>query len=461
MTRFRAAALLASLLAAAAGPAPGRRPEGAVEVWLTTGDQAAMLARQPELAMAATRYEAPLHIDVDEAAPFQEIDGFGASVTDPAIWTGLKGNVRDEAMRLLFDREAGIALSYLRVPVGNLGLEDKPPTYDDCPKGKTDPELRRFSIEGDRKWKIPLLKEAKRLNPDLHLIASPWSPPAWMKTGEDLGKGKLRPDCYAVYAGYLVRFLRAYAAEGLVFDAITPQNEPYYEPGWYLGMRMEPAEEAAFVKVLGPALKAAGLATRILVWDHNWDHPEYPIAVLDDPVARGWVAGTAFHGYGGRPEAMDAVRLAHPDKDVYFTEVTSGDWSTKWNENLKYMTAVWLIGNLRNGARSVLFWPLARATTKGDRGVVTVRPDGSGVDRNVEHAILGHASKFIRPGARRIGSQSYGAGSIVDVAIRNPGGSKVLIVLTWGGRQSFAVRDGGRSFRYDLAAESIATFVWN
>jgi glucosylceramidase len=452
VTGSLAAALLAAGLAAASA--------GTVQVWLTTGDRTALLAPQPDIPMAATRYEAELHVDVDEAALFQEIDGFGASVTDPAIWTALKGPVRDEAMRLLFDREAGIALSYLRVPVGNLGLDDNPPTYDDMPKGKSDPGLDRFSIKGDLKWKIPLIKEAKRLNPELHLIASPWSPPAWMKTGENLGKGRLKPECYAVYSRYLVRFLQAYAAEGLVFDTITPQNEPWYEPGWYLGMRMDPAEEAAFVKVLGPALRAARLSTRILVWDHNWDHPEYPIAVLDDSAAREWIAGTAFHGYGGDVAAMSQVRLAHPDKDLYFTEVTSGDWSTKWNENLKYMTAVWLVGSLRNWARSVLFWPLARQTTRGDRGVVTVRSDGSGVDRNVEYAILGHASKFLRSGARRIGSQTYGAGSIMDVAFRNPNGSKVLVALTWGGRKTFAVRDRDRSFVYDLPAESVATFVW-
>jgi glucosylceramidase len=242
--------------------------------------------------------------------------GFGASITDSsaAVLYRLDPAARTAAMVSLFSPKNGDSLDFLRQPIGASDFTDEPAyTYDDVPAGQTDYALRHFSVAHDRAQILPLLRQAARLNPDLRILGSPWSPPAWMKTNDSLVGGRLidSPAIYRAYAGYLLKFVLAYRAEGVRVDYLTIQNEPQNRtPSGYPGMDLPSWQEAKVIEQLGPMLRGAGLPTKILGYDHNWsEHPNdaantppdetadidhYPQELLASPAAR-WVAGTAYH----------------------------------------------------------------------------------------------------------------------------------------------------------------------
>lgn len=447
----------------------------AVKVWVTTGDQRLLLAPQADGSFAsdANNGGATYTIDVDETQQFQEVAGFGAALTDSSAWLlsrRLTATARTTAMAKLFDPVAGIGLSYLRLPMGATDFALSDYTYHDLPAGVVDPTLTRFSIQHDRAYILPVLKQAMGLNPKLRVMASPWSAPAWMKTSNSLFYGSLRRDAYPAYAAYLTKFLQAYKQEGVPIDTLTLQNEPHFESWSYPSMRVSAADAAALVKDhVGPALANSGTGTKLLIWDHNWDEPQYPIAVLNDPGANRYVAGSGFHCYAGGVAAQSQVRQAHPTKDIYLTECSGGGWMTDFGTNMRWTASNLIIGGMRHWAKTVLLWNLALDTRSGPqnggctncRGVVTVRSFSS-VAYNVEYYVLGHASKFVVPGARRIGSTSFNPGRVESVAFRNPDGSKVLIVLNgaWGGSEQVKIRWAGQSFKYTLPAGTLATFTW-
>ncbi|MCW5851925.1 MAG: glycosyl hydrolase [Anaerolineae bacterium] len=449
---------------------------GQVAVWLTTGDRRHLLEPQPPLRFEPGLSRTPAHIILDVTRIDQAVEGFGAALTDSAAWlltTYLTPDARERALQTLFSPTGGIGLSYLRVPIGASDFALRHYTYDDMPPGQRDPELRHFSIAHDEVYILPILRRARAINPHLKLMASPWSPPGWMKRrwlpGNPLYGGRLRRDCYDSYARYLVAFARAYAAAGAPIDALTVQNEPDYASFSYPSMRMRADEQAEFIREhLGPALARAELDIKIIIWDHNWNNPRYPIAILNDPRAKRYVAGTAFHGYSfpPRPEAQSLVRAAHPDRDIYFTECT-GVIGSDFARDLRWMLRYLVIGTTRHGARAVVLWNLALDehgnphTGAGGqcRGVVTVTANGE-VERNVEYYVLGHASRFIAPGARRIAAASTSA-QIETVAFHNPDGTTALMALNDGDRPcAMTVHWGAEAFQYGLEAGGVATFTW-
>ncbi len=234
-------------------------------------------------------------IAVNPAVTYQEIDGFGASLTDSSAWLiheFLTASERQAVLTDLFDPEEGIGLRYLRQPMGSSDLRLKDYSYDDLPAGVTsDYSLAYFSIAYEEPYIIPTLQEILSINPNVKIMGSPWSPPVWMKTSGHIGGGRLKDDVYSTYANYFVRFVQAYEAHGIPIDAVTLQNEPYYEPWSYPGCRMEPADQIKLVKVMGPAFQQNQIAAKILIWDHNWDNPNYPLTVLSDATARSYIAG--------------------------------------------------------------------------------------------------------------------------------------------------------------------------
>jgi len=341
------------------------------------------------------------------------------------------------------------------------------------PAGETDFALEHFSIAPNRDAVLPVVKQALALNPQLTVMASPWSAPAWMKTTGSLIKGTLRDDAYDAYAAYLRAYVDAYAAEGVPIWAITVQNEPHNEPDSYPGMRLEPAQRARFLgSHLGPLFERAGIPTLILDWDHNWDEPESPLAVLADPAAKKYVGGVAWHCYAGEVATQSRVHDRYPDVDAYFTECSGGGWAPNFADNLKGNVQHLIVGSTRNWARGVLLWNLAldekhgpHAGGCGDcRGVVTIDSATGRVTRNVEYYALGHASRFVRPGARRIESTS-GIVGLESVAFRNADDSTVLIVVNGAGEaRTFLVRAlvraADRAFSYTLPPGAVATFRW-
>jgi glucosylceramidase len=257
-----------------------------------------------------------LTIIVDDAAKYQQMDGFGASLTDSSAWLisqKLTASQRRQLLQMLFDPKKGIGLSMLRQPMGASDFALKDYTYDDMPQGQGDPEMKHFSIDHDREQIIPILREALALNPNLKIIASPWSPPGWMKTSASMIQGRLLPSAYAPLAKYFVRYVQAYEAAGVPIYAVTVQNEPLNIPDDYPGMGMSAEEQANFIREdLGPAFGGAGIKAKILTFDHNWDLIDFPIKVLSDKQAAGFIAGIAFIATAAAPRRRPSSTIAFP-----------------------------------------------------------------------------------------------------------------------------------------------------
>lgn len=465
-TAWRACALVLAL------GGSGMAGAATVQAWITSGDQSRLMARGPDAAMTA-RAPKGVVIDVDPSMRYQEMVGFGAAITDASAW--LIQNRLDPAQRAalmgeLFGRgKDGLGMSFTRLTIGASDFSSTHYSFNDLPKGETDPELARFSIDPQRHTVLPTVKQALAINPKLKVMASPWSAPGWMKSTDSLIKGTLKPEAYPAFARYLSRYVGAFKAEGVPIFALTLQNEPHFEPGDYPGMRVEPAQRAAFIgQHLGPVLAAEQPGTQIIDWDHNWDQPESPAAVLADPVARRYVSGVGWHCYAGDVRVMAAGHAANPDKDTWFTECSGGQWAPVWADSLQFFTRTLVIATTRGWARGVLLWNLALDENYGPhlggctdcRGVVTINSKTGAVTRNVEYYALAHASRFVLPGARRIASDS-GFADLENVAFANPDGSVAMVVSNAAKEaRSFSVRVGRKSFAYTLPANSVATFTW-
>ena len=455
------------------GPPPPQGP--AAQVWLTTGTGSKLLSREADVHFDSGIPPATLlRIVVDEGTTYQEMVGFGAAITDASAWliqNKLAPAQREALLQELFGPSPGLGLSFTRLTMGASDFSLHQYSYDDMPVGQTDSTLAHFSIDSNRAYLLPVVQRALAINPQLKIMASPWSPPGWMKTTGSLIQGTLRPEAYGPLAEYFRRYIEAYSAEGVPIYAITVQNEPHYEPPTYPGMRLEPPARATFDgQYLGPLFARSGIGTLILDWDHNWDEYQSPLQVLADSAAPRYIAGVAWHCYGGDVSAQTLVHDAHPDKDAYFTECSGGEWAPNFADNLKWFTQTLIIGATRGWAKGVLLWNLALDENHGPhtggcgdcRGVVTITSASGAVTRNVEYYALAHASRFVRPGARRIASTSGTAG-LESVAFRNSDdGSKALIVVnTEAQDRAFTVLWGNQSFRYTLPAGAVVTFFWS
>lgn len=479
----RAAARLALALAPLAAacvvshPHPSGRPASArqaptVSAWVTTGDQSRLLARDadPIRVLPVAPSTLPT-VRVDATRRFQQITGWGAAMTDASahlIESRLSPAKRDALVRELFGRNPGAGFTLLRVPMGASDFSRAHYSYADTPAGEADPALSTFSIEPDRAEKLPALRRALAVNPQLKIVGSPWSPPGWMKTTGSLIKGTLKPGFQPAFAEYFRRWIEAYEREGVPVFAVTLQNEPHHEPEDYPGMRLDPLARASVIRNhLGPLFRRHGIRTRIWEWDHNWDEPESPLTVLADTGARQFISGVAWHCYGGDQVAQRVVRERHPDKDVWFTECSGGGWAPVWADNLKWNVSRMVIGNALNWARGVALWNLALDEHGGPhlggcgncRGVVTIHSVTGEVTRNPEYYALAHASSFVGIGAVRV--ESTAAAGLETVAFENVDRSMVLIALNVAdGMRKFAVTSGELAFAYALPPGAVVTFVW-
>lgn len=450
---------------------PGNLVAQSVSSWLTTGDRSRLLQPQANLSFGANTGSASTTITVNEGTTYQTMDGFGATMTGSSAFLlnqRMSASQRESLLNDLFTG-SGIRLSFLRHTMGGSDFSAQGDfTYNDRPQGQTDPNLTNFSVQPDRQDLIPMLKAARAKNGSIKLMGSPWSAPAWMKETYTLRGGWLSPAWYQAYANYFVRYVQAYAAEGLPVYAVTLQNEPLYAAP-YMAMRMDPGNQAAFLKNnIGPAFRNANINTKLVVYDHNWDRPDYPNSIFADAAAAQYAAGSAFHGYGGNVGQQSTTHDAYPSKDIWFTEV-SGTAGSDFAGDLKWHLSNIIIGTTRNWAKCALEWNLALDQNNGPtnggcttcRGVVTINNGNGSVTRNVEYYALGHASKFVDPGAVRIASNSV-AGGIENVAFRNPDGSKVLIALNNGSSAStFKIVWNGQAFTTNLPAGAAATYKWS
>lgn len=454
-----------------------------VSVVLSTDDQKSLMAAQPGVNFTSTLPGASANIiTVDETQLYQSIDGFGAAMTDSAAYL-LKEKVPTAnlpgVMNDLFTRSGkGIGISFIRNPMGASDIARNVYSFDDLPSGQTDPTLASFSIAHDQADIIPLLIQAKQLNPQLKIMANPWSPPGWMKDSGLMVGGNLilSSTNETAFANYFVKYIQAYAAAGVPIDYISLQNEPLYIPTDYPGMGMDAATQTSVLRdYVLPALTNANLTTQVLVYDHNWDQASYPETVLSDPtiLASPLVAGTAWHGYGGTPGAQQTVQNMFPTKGTWETEHSGGIWVKSPDQFITDFVEITQV--MRNSSKSFVKWSLALDEKLGPdltqndppfggcntcTPIVTVNSSTGAVTKDIEYYTLGHYSKYAVPGAQRIYSSN--ANGIVSVAFLNPDGSKALVAFNnKGAANPFYVQWGTQAFPYTLPAYSAATFTWS
>jgi glucosylceramidase len=443
---------------------------GDAALWLTTADRASLFAQQTApLHFGALKDSIPT-IEVDDKQTFQSIDGFGFALTGGSaqLLMRMDAQQRADLLNELFSPAGkGIGVSYLRVSIGSSDMNDHVFTYDDLPPGEKDMDLSKFNFGPDRTDAIPVLKEILAINPQIKILGSPWTAPSWMKTNENPKGGSLKPEYYDTYAHYFVKYIEGMKAEGIRIDAITIQNEPLNDKNTP-SMVMQAKEEATFIKQsLGPAFRKTGITTKIILYDHNCDVPEYPLEILNNPAARPYVEGSGFHLYAGEIGALSKVHDAYPDKNLYFTEQMvierEGDPRLEIASPIQRL----IVGAPRNWSRNVLLWNLAADpenkphTDNGGcpicQGAITL--DSNKVSRNIAYYTVAHASKFVRPGSVRI--QSNALDDLPNVAFKTPDGKKVLIVANSSkSSQTFQIRYRNKSVTSTLSDGAVGTYVW-
>jgi glucosylceramidase len=440
-----------------------------VDFWLTNGDETVMLQKQTTILAFGTQANQYPTITVDENTTFQTIDGFGYTLTGGSaeVINSLAASQKQELLQELFGSgDHSIGVSYLRISIGASDLNQSPFTYDDMPSGQTDLNLANFSLTPDMDNVIPLLKEILVINPNIKILGSPWSAPVWMKDNNSFVGGSLQPQYYAAYAQYFVKYIQEMKAAGIAIDAITPQNEPL-NPANNPSMYMTASQQADFIKNdLGPAFSKANITTKIIIYDHNCDKPDYPISVLNDAAARAFINGSAFHLYAGDISALSTVNSAYPDKALYFTEQYTASTGS-FGGDLKWHLKNVIIGSMRNWSRNALEWNLANNGYFGPhtdggcdvcKGAITIQSSSS-FTRNVAYYIIAHVAKFVPPGSVRISSPV--TGDLNNVAFKTPTGKKVLVIENDGNTKStFNIKFDNKWITTSLNAGSVGTYVW-
>ncbi|WP_018626880.1 glycoside hydrolase family 30 protein [Niabella aurantiaca] len=444
-------------------------PESGTGIWLTRADRTALLEKQAGMMIRfGTEHNDYPDLDIDDNKKYQQVEGFGYTLTGGSAQLINRMDAASKAALLheLFAKDdRAIGISYLRISMGASDLDASVFSYNDLPERKTDISQATFSLAPDKAALIPLLKRILAINPSVKVLATPWSAPVWMKDNRKSIGGSLQPGYYNSYATYFVKYIRAMKAEGITINAITPQNEPLH-PGNNPSMYMTAEQQRDFIKNnLGPAFKAAGLSTKIIVYDHNLDRPDYPAVIYNDAGAAKYVDGAAFHLYAGDVNAMGALHHSFPAKNLYFTEQWTGSKGS-FDGDLQWHVKNVIIGTMRNWSRTALEWNLANDPSYGPhtpggctqcKGALTI--DGSAVSRNVSYYIIAHASKFIPAGSLRIGSK--GAEGLHHVAFLRPDGKKALIVLNEAGTSyTFNVRYKNKRAPVTIAGKSVITAVW-
>ncbi|MBL9137753.1 MAG: hypothetical protein JNK85_17910 [Verrucomicrobiales bacterium] len=460
-----------------ADPGGPRSPRG----WRTTEDLRQRHAEIADLNWSnsdATKTDTRrLCITVDPSTTFQTLLGIGASL-EPTTCSNLfrlPKPERERVMDRLVHPTSGIGMNLMRVCIGTPDFTGDPwYSYCDLPQGQTDPRLEHFSIEKDHAYILPVLQLARRRNPDLLFFASPWSPPGWMKSNGTLIGGHLLSKWYPVYAQYFVRFIQAYQAEGIPIHAVTVQNEPGVDrakekdPKWhYPSCHWTGEQERDFIRDhLGPALRQAGLKTRIWCYDHNYnleskgDDPglPYPRAILSDPGAAAFVDGVAFHGYVGDPEGMSRFHAEFPKVPIHFTE---GSVFTLWGAHD-------LIQRFRNWASSYNAWVIMlddqgrpnNGPFPATHAALKLHSNTLQVEELFEFYNYGHFSKHVQRGAVRLASDPANR-DLNHVAFRNPDGSLVLIIAnTTNEAKDLSVESKGQRFEVSAPGRSVQTLVW-
>ena len=419
-------------------------------------------------------------VTVNDNNRYQTMAGFGAALPESSAFLlkNLPSDIYQQTLNKIFNPDLGVGMNHIRLPISACDFSLSDWTYDDLPDGQTDPNLQHFSINHDVQNIIPVLKDIKKINPNLKIIATPWSPPAWMKNTHSLlgnvnGQDSHLLDEYKdTYAFYLANFIQAYEKQGLHIDLLTIQNEPLNGATGYPGLVMDEYAQSDFINNhLAKVFLARGISTKVLVYDHNWDREDYPAYVLQNlnSDAAQIVAGAAFHCYGGDVSAQTNLHNQFPDKHIYFTECSGGDWAPDFNNNLVWDMQNLLIGSANNWGEATLKWCLALDQNDGPqhggcnncRGLLKIHTDSHQVDYNSDFYSIAIFSKFVKAGAIRV-DVSSNDGNFIAAGFINPDNSRVVIVTNTGGSDNqFSLSWDNKYIQSTVPGQTVASYTWN
>lgn len=421
-------------------------------------------------------------ITIDTAARLQPVYGFGAAITGSTCYNLLRMTEagRDSLLRECFDPQR-MAFSFIRISIGasDFSLDE----YTCCDREG----IEFFGLhEYDRRDLIPILQRILEINPSVKIVAAPWSCPKWMKIGYDNDRpldswtdGRLNPQYYDDYAEYFVLWIAEMEAAGIPVYAVSVQNEPLNR-GNSMSLYMGWEQQRDFIRDhLGPAFERNGIETKIWLFDHNYNYDniagqqDYPLRILADTAAARYVAGTAWHNYGGSPETLDGIHAAYPDKEIFFTEASIGTWNYDFGKCLVNDFASIFLGTLNRYGRGVTLWNLllddkgAPNRPKGCRtcyGAVEISSetyDYATLVRKSHYYDIAHCSKVIMPGAVRVGSESGCGDAIPFAAFANPDGSYALVAANLSEReQAVEIAGTGSFLPLVLPPRSVASARW-
>lgn len=443
-------------------------PVADVTPYVTKFNQSQLLQVQSPFALNTNNSSTKSDIvfQLNDQITFQTIDGFGASMTESSAYvlSQLSNSKRAEVMANLFGSQ-GISMNLIRTVMGASDFSLSNFSYAEV---ADDTPLTHFQIDRDLTYVVPRLQEAKQLKSELKLLASPWSAPAWMKTSQSMNGGTLNPSYFGSYALYFKKYAAAYAALGLPIYAFTIQNEPLHQTNTYPTMYMTATDQIAFIQELVTVFEAADEKPLFIAYDHNWDRTDYATTVVNNAAIHDAVAGAAFHCYGGHYSNQKAFQDLFPDKGIWFTECSGGEWGSGFAGDLSWMIENLFIGSMSYGSKSVLLWNLALNEAHGPtnggcmncRGVVTVQSSGD-VLYHQEYYALGHFAKFIPQGSKRMSLNQQGYANVVlSIAFKNPDGSMVVVLLN---KSTFTpvveFQWGESKATYRLPSEAVVSFV--
>ena len=429
-------------------------PTGNVaNVYTTTGDGTNLL-RQSKVSVQSGANMAPTTIELDPAQQYQTMDGFGFAVTYATCYNLLKmeKEARTEFLKKTYSTTEGYGVSYARISIGCNDFSSAVYTLCD------EPGLDNFRLYRDETdYVIPVLKEILTINPNVKIIASPWTCPKWMKVSDIASMapfdswtdGHLNPNYYATYANYFVKFIQTMKEQGINIYAVSPQNEPLNHANC-ASLYMPWQEEAPFVKELATAFRQNGLDTKIYVYDHNYDYgsddqQDYPIKVynaLGTFEGSDLVVGAAYHDYGGSNAELTDIHQQAADRELIFSESSIGMWNDGRNlskrlmEDMRNVT----LGTVNQWCKAVLVWNLMLDVNMGPNldggcqtcfGAVDISADYKTITRNSHYYIITHLSSVVQPGAVRVGvtDRSVVRNGLTYATFINPDGSNAAVLL--------------------------------
>ncbi len=456
--------------------------DGDVRVLTTTNNRSKDLT--PSAISFSTKDNmSPRSIYLNKSVTYQEIDGFGAAITGATAYNLLKMDAADRTKFLTetFSTTDGYGMSYVRVCIGcsDFSLSE----YTCCDKEG----IENFALtDEENKYVIPVLKEILAINPDVKILASPWTAPRWMKVNNlsslqpynSWTSGQLNPSYYQDYATYFVKWIQAFQQNGINIYAVTLQNEPLNR-GNSASMYMGWEEQRDFIKqAVGPKFKAAGITAKIYCFDHNYDYDNiasqksYPTNIYADSEASSYIAGAAYHNYGGSRDELNKVHTAYPAKELVFTESTAGDWNDGANLSTHLVSDMEEIclGTVNNWCRGAIVWNLMLDANRGPNrpggctngfGAVDIDSSYKTITRNSFYYNTCHMSAVVKPGSKRIGTTGYTVNGLTYAAFINPDGSYAFVACNSSSEdRSITLDDGTHHFSGSVPANGIASFIW-